>query len=79
MRVRGTNITDIVILVVDAVEGPLEQTIESLRAIRKSQCNMVVVCNFKIKEITILYYIALILKRFCNHVLILLKCLPEGN
>ena len=43
MRVRGTNITDIVILVVDAVEGPLEQTIESLRAIRQSQCNMIVV------------------------------------
>ena len=43
MRVRGTNITDIVILVVDAVEGPLEQTLESLRAIRKSQCNMIVV------------------------------------
>ena len=43
MRVRGTNITDIVILVVDAVEGPLEQTVESLRAIRHSQCNMIVV------------------------------------
>ena len=43
MRVRGTNITDIVILVVDAAEGPLEQTVESLRAIRQSQCNMIVV------------------------------------
>ena len=45
MRIRGTNITDIVILVVDAVEGPLEQTIESLRAIRQSQCNMIVAIN----------------------------------
>ena len=45
MRVRGTNITDIVILVVDAAEGPLEQTVESLRAIRQSQCNMIVAIN----------------------------------
>ena len=45
MRVRGTNITDIVILVVDAAEGPLEQTLESLRAIRQSQCNMIVAIN----------------------------------
>ena len=45
MRVRGTNITDIVILVVDAVEGPLEQTLESLRAIRQSKCNMIVAIN----------------------------------
>ena len=45
MRVRGTNITDIVILVVDAVEGPLEQTFESLRAIRQSQCSMIVAIN----------------------------------
>ena len=47
MRIRGTNITDIVILVVDAVEGPLEQTLESLRAIRHSQCSMIVV-SYKI-------------------------------
>ena len=45
MRVRGTNITDIVILVVDAVEGPLEQTLESIRAIRQSQCHMIVAIN----------------------------------
>ena len=45
MRVRGTSITDIVILVVDAVEGPLEQTLESLRAIRQSQCSMIVAIN----------------------------------
>ena len=33
MRRRGTRITDIVVLLVDAVEGPLEQTLESLKAI----------------------------------------------
>ena len=43
MRIRGTSVTDIVILVVDAVEGPLEQTFESIRAIRQSQCSMIVV------------------------------------
>ena len=60
MRVRGTTITDIVILVVDAVEGPLEQTLESLRAIRHSQCNMIVVGLYKFKWVLfVIYYIIL--------------------
>jgi len=42
MRRRGTNVTDIVVLLVDAVEGPLEQTYESLRAIRDSRSTFIV-------------------------------------
>ena len=42
MRRRGTKITDIVVLLVDAVEGPLEQTFESLRAIRESRATFIV-------------------------------------
>jgi len=42
MRRRGTRITDIVVLLVDAVEGPLEQTLESLKAIRDHRTPFVV-------------------------------------
>ena len=45
MRVRGALITDIVILVVDATEGPLEQTIESIEAVKKARVSLVVAIN----------------------------------
>lgn len=45
MRVRGALVTDIVILVVDASEGPLEQTIESIDAVRKARVSMIVALN----------------------------------
>ena len=45
MRVRGALVTDIVILMVDAVEGPLEQTLESIQAVKKARVSMVVAIN----------------------------------
>ena len=45
MRVRGALVTDIVILMVDAVEGPLEQTFESISAVKKARVSMVVAIN----------------------------------
>ena len=37
--------TDIVILVVDASEGPLEQTLESIDAVKKARVSLVVAIN----------------------------------
>ena len=45
MRVRGALVTDIVILVVDASEGPLEQTLESIKAVKKARVSLVVALN----------------------------------
>ena len=45
MRIRGTLITDIVILVVDTSEGPLEQTLESIQAVKKARVSLVVALN----------------------------------
>lgn len=45
MRVRGALVTDVVILVVDACEGPLEQTLESLEAVKKARVSLIVAIN----------------------------------
>ncbi|XP_023319706.1 translation initiation factor IF-2, mitochondrial-like [Eurytemora carolleeae] len=45
MRSRGANVTDIVILIVDACEGVLEQTKESLRIIRQARAPFIVAIN----------------------------------
>ena len=45
MRSRGAKSTDIVVLVVDASEGVLEQTLESIRMIKASGAPMVVALN----------------------------------
>ena len=45
MRVRGALVTDIVILMVDAVEGPLEQTLESIQAVKRARVSMIVAIN----------------------------------
>merc|ERR1719348_2765299 len=45
MRTRGASSTDIVILIVDACEGVLEQTIESLRIIRQTRVPFIVAIN----------------------------------
>ena len=45
MRSRGAQTTDIVVLVVDASEGVLEQTLESIRMIREAKTPMVVALN----------------------------------
>ena len=45
MRIRGALMTDIVILVVDASEGPLEQTLESIDAVKKARVSLVVAIN----------------------------------
>ena len=45
MRVRGAFVTDIVILMVDAVEGPLEQTLESIQAVKRARVSMIVAIN----------------------------------
>ena len=45
MRVRGALVTDVVILVVDASEGPLEQTIESIDAVKKARVSLIVALN----------------------------------
>ena len=45
MRARGAATTDIVILIVDACEGVLEQTRESLRIIRQARAPFVVALN----------------------------------
>jgi len=50
MRSRGANITDIVILIIDACEGVLEQTRESLRMIRQSRAPLIVALNKIDKE-----------------------------
>ena len=45
MRSRGASSTDIVILVVDAAEGVLEQTAESIRMIKEAGTAVVVALN----------------------------------
>ena len=45
MRIRGAFVTDIVILVVDASEGPLEQTLESIEAVKKARVSLVIAVN----------------------------------
>ena len=45
MRTRGATSTDIVILIVDACEGVLEQTLESLRIIRQARVPFIVAIN----------------------------------
>ena len=45
MRTRGATSTDIVILIVDACEGVLEQTLESLRIIRQARVPVIVAIN----------------------------------
>ena len=45
MRTRGATSTDIVILIIDAVEGVLEQTLESLRIIRQARVPFLVAIN----------------------------------
>lgn len=45
MRARGANITDIVILIIDACEGVLDQTLESLRMIRQARAPFIVAVN----------------------------------
>ena len=45
MRSRGACATDLVVLVVDACEGVLEQTRESLRMIREAGAPLVVALN----------------------------------
>merc|ERR1719348_2162086 len=45
MRTRGASSTDIVILIVDACEGVLEQTVESLRIIRQTRVPFIVAIN----------------------------------
>ena len=45
MRTRGASSTDIVILIVDACEGVLDQTVESLRIIRQARVPFIVAIN----------------------------------
>ena len=45
MRTRGASSTDIVILIVDACEGVLDQTVESLRIIRQTRVPFIVAIN----------------------------------
>ena len=45
MRARGANVTDIVILVVSAVEGPMPQTIEALNHAKAAKVPIIVAIN----------------------------------
>jgi translation initiation factor IF-2 len=45
MRVRGVNITDIVILVVAADDGVMEQTIEAINHARAAECPVIIAVN----------------------------------
>ncbi len=47
MRQRGATITDIVILVISGVEGIKPQTVESIKHIQASNCQLIVAANKK--------------------------------
>jgi len=47
MRARGANVTDIVILVVAGTEGIKPQTVESIKHIQSSSCQLIVAANKK--------------------------------
>ena len=45
MRARGAKVTDIVILVIDAVDGLMPQTIESINHIKAAKVSVIVALN----------------------------------
>ena len=45
MRMRGANITDIVILVVAADDGVMQQTIEAINHARAAECPVIIAVN----------------------------------
>jgi translation initiation factor IF-2 len=45
MRARGARLTDIIVLVIAADDGIMEQTIESIRLAKESKCAIIVAIN----------------------------------